>query len=164
MNLAKTTFRKSPSFALDAYYGRCLEKNSYYAAVAISMPDFRGGLRRHNAYIGYATRICIRLFSTVGYVIEGCFIVAKKTRKEDTIEEPKVTDHVLVPKHEILQGEEKKQIVAQYNATEDQFPFLFATDPVVREIGAKPGDMVKITRVSDTAGQTTYYRYVVEAV
>jgi DNA-directed RNA polymerase subunit H len=90
--------------------------------------------------------------------------VAKKTRKDEVVEETKVTDHVLVPKHEILSEEEKKQILSQYNATEDQFPFLFSIDPVVREIGAKPGDMVRIIRVSDTAGETTYYRYVVEAV
>ncbi len=90
--------------------------------------------------------------------------MAKKTRKDETVEETKVTDHVLVPKHEILSEEDKRRILTQYNATEDQFPFLFSIDPVVREIGAKPGDMVKITRVSDTAGETTYYRYVVEAV
>ncbi|MHB8567639.1 MAG: DNA-directed RNA polymerase subunit H [Nitrososphaerales archaeon] len=90
--------------------------------------------------------------------------MAKKTKKDEIIEDTKVTDHILVPKHEIVGEEEKKQILTQYNATEDQFPFLFSIDPVVREIGAKPGDMVKITRVSDTAGETTYYRYVVEAV
>jgi DNA-directed RNA polymerase subunit H len=90
--------------------------------------------------------------------------VAKKTKKEDIIEESKVTDHKFVPKHEILSGEDKKQILSKYNATEEQFPFLFSTDPVVREIGAKPGDMVRITRMSDTAGESFYYRYVVEAV
>jgi DNA-directed RNA polymerase subunit H len=91
--------------------------------------------------------------------------VAKKTKKVDIIEEEtKVTDHKLVPKHEILPDEEKKQILGKFNATEEQFPFLFSTDPVVREIGAKPGDMVRITRVSDTAGESFYYRYVVEAV
>jgi DNA-directed RNA polymerase subunit H (RpoH/RPB5) len=90
--------------------------------------------------------------------------VVKKTKKEEVVEEVKVTDHVLVPKHEIVSEEEKKQVLAHYNATEDQFPFLFSTDPVAREIGAKPGDMVKISRISDTAGEATYYRYVVEAV
>ncbi len=91
-------------------------------------------------------------------------VVAKRTKKEEIFEETKVTDHVLVPKHEVLSQEEKRQVLGQVNATEEQFPFLFSTDPVVREIGAKPGDMVKITRVSDTAGETTYFRFVVEAV
>ena len=90
--------------------------------------------------------------------------MAKKSKKEDIIEEAKVTDHKLVPKHEILQEAEKKEILTKFNATEDQFPFLFNIDPVAREIGAKPGDMIKITRVSDTAGEAIYYRYVVEAV
>lgn len=90
--------------------------------------------------------------------------MAKKTKREDLIEEPKVTDHKLVPKHEILGEEQKKQILTDFSATEDQFPFLFSTDPVAREIGAKPGDMVKITRISDTAGEAIYYRYVVESV
>ena len=90
--------------------------------------------------------------------------MAKRTKREDIVEETKVTDHVLVPKHEIIGEDEKKQVLTQFNATEEQFPFLFSTDPVVREIGAKPGDMIRITRVSDTAGETTYYRFVVEAV
>jgi DNA-directed RNA polymerase subunit H len=29
-------------------------------------------------------------------------------------------------------------------------------------LGVKPGDMIKITRKSATAGQSNYYRYVVE--
>ena len=90
--------------------------------------------------------------------------MAKKSKKEEIIEESKVSDHMLVPKHEVLSEEEKKLLLTQFNATESQFPYLFAIDPVAREIGAKPGDMVKITRVSDTAGETTYYRFVVESV
>jgi DNA-directed RNA polymerase subunit H len=90
-------------------------------------------------------------------------ILAKRIREKETIEESKVTDHSLVPKHEILSAESKKLLLMQFSATEDQFPFIFNTDPVVREVGAKPGDMMKITRVSDTAGETTYYRFVVEA-
>jgi DNA-directed RNA polymerase subunit H len=90
--------------------------------------------------------------------------LVKKAKKEDLIEETKVTDHKFVPKHEILLEDEKKTILSQYNATEDQFPFLFSNDPVVREIGAHPGDMVRITRMSDTAGESFYYRFVVEAV
>lgn len=90
--------------------------------------------------------------------------MAKKSKKEEVVIESKVTDHILVPKHQILSEEEKKSILAQFNATEEQFPYLFSIDPVAREIGAKPGNMVRITRISDTAGETSYYRFVVESV
>ena len=91
--------------------------------------------------------------------------MVKKSKKDDQVfEEVKVTDHDLVPRHEVLSEEGKKDVLARFNATEEQFPFLFSIDPVVRELKAKPGDMVKITRKSDTAGETTYYRFVVESV
>ena len=89
--------------------------------------------------------------------------MAKKSKKEEVFEDARVTEHVLVPKHEILTQDQKKELLTQFNATEDQFPYLFLNDPVAREIGAKPGDMVRIARTSDTAGETTYYRYVVES-
>ena len=65
----------------------------------------------HNVYIPYLSEYFGYLFSTVGYVIEGCIIVAKKSKKEEIVEETKVTDHVLVPKHEILSDEDKKQVL-----------------------------------------------------
>jgi DNA-directed RNA polymerase subunit H len=98
---------------------------------------------------------------------KGATIEVKPKPKAKPVEEEviqKVTDHKLVPKHEILSHEDKTSVLAQYSATEEEFPFLFNTDPVVKEINAKPGDMVRIIRPSDTAGQTVYYRYVVEAV
>jgi DNA-directed RNA polymerase subunit H len=74
----------------------------------------------------------------------------------------KVTDHIYVPKHEILSKEEAKKIIRRYNATLEQLPYILSTDPVVVEIGAKPGDIIKITRKSETAGEAVYYRLVVE--
>ncbi|MFC1755019.1 DNA-directed RNA polymerase subunit H [Thermoproteota archaeon] len=69
--------------------------------------------------------------------------------------------HVFVPKHEILNEKEVEVITKQYNATPKFFPQILFTDPVIREIGAKPGDMIRITRNSPTAGEFFYYRYVV---
>jgi len=43
-----------------------------------------------------------------------------------------------------------------------QFPYIQSTDAIAKEIGAKPGDVVRITRRSETAGSSIYYRYVVE--
>ena len=53
-------------------------------------------------------------------------------------------------------------MVARFNASPSQFPYIQSTDAIAKEVGAKPGDFVRITRSSETAGSTVYYRYVVE--
>jgi DNA-directed RNA polymerase subunit H len=78
-------------------------------------------------------------------------------------EEPKfkVTDHILVPQHVLLSKEEAKKVLRKYNAEPHQFPKILATDPCVKLLGAKPGNMLKIIRSSPTAGETIAYRIVV---
>ena len=73
-----------------------------------------------------------------------------------------VLEHELVPKHEILSEEEKKELLKKYNITEKQLPKILASDPVVKAIGAKPGDVIRIIRNSHVAGRSVYYRIVVE--
>jgi len=70
--------------------------------------------------------------------------------------------HTLVPKHEILTPEEKEELLKKYRVKPYQIPIIKASDPVVRVIGAKPGDILRITRKSPTAGVYISYRYVVE--
>lgn len=81
---------------------------------------------------------------------------------EDEVPPFKVSTHFLIPKHELLTREEATQVQARNNASPSQFPYLLNTDPLAKEVGAKPGDLVRITRRSETAGTSTYYRYVVE--
>ena len=73
-----------------------------------------------------------------------------------------IFEHKLVPKHEILDDKEKTQVLAQYRIQPYQMPQIKATDPAVKAIGARPGDMLKIIRKSATAGEHIAYRYVVE--
>jgi DNA-directed RNA polymerase subunit H len=73
-----------------------------------------------------------------------------------------IFDHKLVPKHEILEEKEKKAILAQFKIQPYQMPQIKSTDPAVKAIGAKPGDMLKIIRKSATAGEHIAYRYVVD--
>ena len=90
---------------------------------------------------------------------------AKAAKAKAKKEEEKIIlnplEHIYVPKHEIMAEKEKAELIKRYNALQDQFPQILFSDPVIRQIGAKPGDMVKITRESPTAGISEYYRYVV---
>jgi len=81
---------------------------------------------------------------------------------EEEVPTFKVSTHFLIPKHELLTKEESVQILARFNSSPSQFPYILGTDAIAKEIGAKPGDFVRITRRSETAGTSTYYRYVVE--
>ena len=73
-----------------------------------------------------------------------------------------VFDHELVPKHEILSKEEAEEVLGRYRVKPHQLPRIKASDPAAKELGAKPGDILKILRKSPTAGETVAYRYVVE--
>ncbi|MDH5815563.1 MAG: DNA-directed RNA polymerase subunit H [Candidatus Nezhaarchaeota archaeon] len=72
-----------------------------------------------------------------------------------------ILDHELVPKHILLTKEERKQLLEQLKIRPEQLPWIRASDPVAKLIGAKPGDIVKIIRKSPTAGETIAYRFVV---
>ncbi|MEK6887900.1 MAG: DNA-directed RNA polymerase subunit H [Candidatus Aenigmatarchaeota archaeon] len=67
----------------------------------------------------------------------------------------------LVPKHEILGGEEKSELLKKLNVSLKQLPRIKEDDPVVKMIQGKHGDVVKITRKSLVAGEYIYYRVIV---
>ncbi len=69
--------------------------------------------------------------------------------------------HKLVPKHEILPPEEAKGLLEKYRVKPHQLPHIITSDPAVIAIGAKTGDILKITRKSQTAGKYVSYRYVI---
>ncbi|MBN2331120.1 MAG: DNA-directed RNA polymerase subunit H [Candidatus Aenigmarchaeota archaeon] len=73
-----------------------------------------------------------------------------------------ITRHVLVPKHEILSEGEKREVLKAFDATESQLPKIVVSDPVIQLIGARSGNVIRITRKSPTAGEAVYYRIVVE--
>ncbi|MFH8080431.1 MAG: DNA-directed RNA polymerase subunit H [Candidatus Aenigmatarchaeota archaeon] len=74
-----------------------------------------------------------------------------------------ILEHELVPKHYIVSEEEKQKILEKYKITKlNQLPQIKSTDPVVKALGAKPGDLIKIIRKSSIAKEVVYYRIVVE--
>ena len=72
-----------------------------------------------------------------------------------------VLDHVLVPKHEKLSPEEAYKVLKELGIKPEQLPIIKYDDPVAKELGLKPGDIVKIVRKSENAEEVVTYRYVV---
>jgi DNA-directed RNA polymerase subunit H (RpoH/RPB5) len=68
--------------------------------------------------------------------------------------------HVLVPKHQIVDPAYHKELMESlYVTSKSKFPEIkFHIDPIARCIGAVPGDIVKITRPSSSAGEAIMYR------
>lgn len=87
----------------------------------------------------------------------------KKTPKKTSEEEKTgfiVTSHILVPKHELCSDDEKAKVLAKYKVQPHQMPRITANDPAIRHLGVKVGDLIKITRHSDTAGDAVFYRII----
>lgn len=74
----------------------------------------------------------------------------------------KIINHIYQPKHEILSKQEADLIFKTYNSKPSQLPYIMSSDKGIQGLGAKPSDIIKITRKSSTAGESVYYRYVVE--
>lgn len=72
-----------------------------------------------------------------------------------------IFEHQLVPLHEVVSHEERKEISEKYHAEPYQFPWIKSVDPISIILGAKPGDVLKITQKSETAGKYDTFRYVV---
>ncbi|KAA0008785.1 MAG: DNA-directed RNA polymerase subunit H [Thermoplasmata archaeon] len=73
-----------------------------------------------------------------------------------------ILDHELVPEHVILSKEEAEEVLKKFNIKPEQLPKILTTDPVVKAIGAKKGDIIKVIRKSKTALKSVVYRLVVE--
>lgn len=74
---------------------------------------------------------------------------------------PILLKHSLVPKHTIMTKSEVEAILEYFGLNLDQFPKIKSSDPIVKEIGARKGDVIRIIRQSPVAGEAIYYRVVV---
>lgn len=70
--------------------------------------------------------------------------------------------HELVPAHTLLTREETKQLLRDYSIRLVDLPRIFEDDPACLALGGKEGDVIKITRKSNTmVDQIDTYRFVV---
>lgn len=73
-----------------------------------------------------------------------------------------IEKHQFMPRHVLLSDTEKEDVLKKYGITSRQLPRILATDPAIVKFGCKPGDVIKIERKSETAGEAVYYRVVVK--
>jgi DNA-directed RNA polymerase subunit H len=73
----------------------------------------------------------------------------------------KILEHEYGPKHELLSKEEAIRVLKELGVRPEQLPWIRASDPVARLLGAKPGDIMRVIRKSPTAGVSIAYRFVV---
>lgn len=73
-----------------------------------------------------------------------------------------IAEHELVPEHEILEEDDVTELLKTYNIDKEDLPEMARKDPMARKLQADPGDVIKITRDSPTAGEAQYYRLVVD--
>ncbi len=66
--------------------------------------------------------------------------------------------HVLIPLHEKLTDKERKELLARYNVTFRELPKIIIGDAALTGMDVAVGDVIRITRVSPTAGKTYFYR------
>jgi DNA-directed RNA polymerase subunit H len=77
-------------------------------------------------------------------------------------EEFNILNHELVPKHLILNQEERKEVLDKYKIKPENLPKILLSDPAVKAAKAKEGDIIKLIRKSRTAGTSIYYRVVIK--
>lgn len=68
----------------------------------------------------------------------------------------------LVPDCKILNEKEREELFEKYNISKFQLPSILAKDPLVKSIGAKKGDILKIMRKKNIFSEDSeYYRLVI---
>ncbi|MCD6209718.1 MAG: DNA-directed RNA polymerase subunit H [Methanophagales archaeon] len=71
-----------------------------------------------------------------------------------------ILEHELVPLHEVMTEREVEELLNKYKIKKEQLPKIKSSDPVIKEIKAREGDVVRIMRKSRTAGRFISYRLV----
>jgi DNA-directed RNA polymerase subunit H len=85
-------------------------------------------------------------------------VAAEKAVQEEDLFDPR--KHNLVALHELLDQEQVEHLFTVYKASPQSLPVIFMSDPALKGLNAKMGDIIRITRPSPTAGTAVFYRRV----
>lgn len=70
-----------------------------------------------------------------------------------------VTKHVLVPRHEVMSDADVAEVMQRFHLrSKTQLPHILSSDPVAQYLALRPGQVVRVTRSSPSAGQYVSYR------
>ena len=69
--------------------------------------------------------------------------------------------HLLVPEHFKLTDKEKEVVLERYHISLKELPKIKKNDPAIDHLNVKEGDVIKIVRKSPTAGESIFYRGVI---
>jgi len=73
-----------------------------------------------------------------------------------------IVSHISVPKHELLSLDDSKKVLEEYMVKKREMPKIYSGDPVSKYYNAKPNQIFRIIRPSETAGLGISYRLVVK--
>ncbi|MCF7866177.1 DNA-directed RNA polymerase subunit H [Candidatus Woesearchaeota archaeon] len=88
----------------------------------------------------------------------------KKTttsRKKSIPKEITLIKHVLVPEHSKLTEKERETLFIKYDISLKEIPKISITDAAIRHLDPKENDIIMIKRKSPTAGESIFYRGVI---
>jgi len=77
-------------------------------------------------------------------------------------EKVNITKHILIPDYMKLAEKEKQELFKKYNVSFQELPFILKNDNSIKQLKVKVGDVVKVIRKSPTAGETLFYRGVID--
>ena len=69
-----------------------------------------------------------------------------------------IPSYVLIPEHQLLSEEEKRELLTNFN--ENELSIIFSVDIMARYYNTKVGDIFRIIRPSITSGKSIFYRRV----
>ncbi len=74
-----------------------------------------------------------------------------------------ITEHVLVPKHEVLTKEEGENVLESYRARKRDMPLIRTNEDVAKYYNMKPGEITRIYRPSPLTCESIAYRLVIKS-
>jgi len=72
-----------------------------------------------------------------------------------------IRKHLLVPEHTKLNEKEKEELLEKYHISLKELPKIKKNDPAIDHLNVKEGDVIKVIRKSQTAGEAIFYRGVI---